>query len=50
MDMFRALKDLLQLMNEPGCGDIGGRETPTLEEQLNILHSLRHLSRSPVLP
>lgn len=50
MDMFRALKDLLRIMNDPGHGEIGGGDTPKLKDQLNILHKLRHLTRLPVLP
>ncbi len=50
MDMFRALQDLLRIMRDPGQGEMGGLEMPTLEEQMKILHHLRRLSRSPVLP
>jgi hypothetical protein len=50
VNMFSAVKDLLRAMNDREPLEISGQETPSLDDQLKILHHMRRLSRSPVLP
>lgn len=50
VDMFKALKDLLRMIDHPYPAEIKEKITPSIAEQLEILSFIRQQCRSPVLP
>jgi hypothetical protein len=50
VDMFKALKDLLRMIDHPYPEEIKEKITPSIAEQMEILSFIRQQCRSPVLP
>jgi hypothetical protein len=48
--MFKALKDLLGMIDHPYPAEIREKIAPSIAEQLKILSFIRQQCRSPVLP